>query len=107
MSMLSPETIRKLPPLAGIARLEEGFRAALSVEECVRRLKRFHYAFRRLHQIFIWRLTSEPVYELKMAFSLHAHYCAEQVTQLRQRVGEMREPPRIGHGSPSRAGNLF
>jgi len=93
MSMLSPETIRKLPPLAGIARLEEGFRAALSVEECVRRLKRFHYAFRRLHQIFIWRLTSEPVYELKMAFSLHAHYCAEQVTQLRQRVGEMREPP--------------
>src|SRR5262245_61914524 len=28
-----------------------------------------------------------------MGFSLHAHYCAEHVTALRKRVGEMREPP--------------
>jgi hypothetical protein len=28
-----------------------------------------------------------------MAFSLHAHYCAEHVAALRRRVGEMREPP--------------
>lgn len=28
-----------------------------------------------------------------MAFSLHAHYCAEHVAALRKRVGEMREPP--------------
>src|SRR6185436_1182433 len=26
-------------------------------------------------------------------FSLHSHYCAEHVTALRRRVGEMREPP--------------
>jgi hypothetical protein len=30
---------------------------------------------------------------LKMAFSLHAHYCAEHAAAWRTRVGEMREPP--------------
>ena len=65
----------------------------LSVEECVRRLKRYHFALKRLHQILTARITSEPIYELKMAFSLHAHYCAEHVAALRKRVGEMREPP--------------
>jgi len=63
------------------------------VDECVRRLKRYHYAFKRLHEIFLARLTAEPIYELKMAFSLHAYLCAEHVSALRQRVGEMREPP--------------
>jgi hypothetical protein len=65
----------------------------LSVEECVRRLKRYHYAFKRLAQIFIARITAEPIYELKMGFSYHAHLCAEHVSALRKRVGEMREPP--------------
>ncbi len=65
----------------------------LSVEECVRRLKRCHYAFKRLHHLLIARITAEPIYELKMAFSLHGHLCAEHVTALRKRVGEMREPP--------------
>ena len=65
----------------------------LSVEECVRRHKRYHYAFKRLHQIFTARITGEPLYELKMAFSLHAHLCAEHTAALRKRVGEMREPP--------------
>ena len=65
----------------------------LSVEQCVSRLKRYHYAFKRLHEIFVARLTAEPIYELKMAFSLHAHICAEHVSALRKRVGEMREPP--------------
>ena len=65
----------------------------LSVEECVRRLKRYHYAFKRLHQILTARITAEPIYELKMGFSLHAHLCAEHVSALRKRVGEMREPP--------------
>lgn len=73
--------------------MSDAMKPGLSVEECVRRLKRYHYAFKRLHQIFIARLTAEPIYELKMAFSLHAHLCAEHVTALRKRVGEMREPP--------------
>jgi hypothetical protein len=84
---------KDLPPLAGLCTLEEAQRPGLSVEECVRRLKRYHYAFKRLHEIFIARLTSEPIYELKMAFSLHAYYCAEHTAAIRQRVSEMREPP--------------
>lgn len=84
---------RGLPPLAGICSMEEATRPGLSVEASVRRLKRHHYAFKRLHEIFTSRLTTEPLYELKMAFSLHAHLCAEHVAALRQRVGEMREPP--------------
>ena len=67
--------------------------AGLSVDECVRRLKRLHYAFKRLHEIFNARITAEPLYELKAAFSHHAYLCAEHVTALRTRVGEMREPP--------------
>lgn len=65
----------------------------LSVEQCVTRLKRYHYAFKRLHQIFTARITAEPILELKNAFSLHAHLCAEHTTALRKRVAEMREPP--------------
>jgi len=65
----------------------------LGVEECVRRLKRYHYSFKRLHQIFTARITAEPIYELKMGFSLHAHVCAEHTSAWRKRVGEMREPP--------------
>ncbi len=82
-----------LPALAGVCSVTEAQRPGLSVEECVRRLKRYHYAWKRLHEIFLARLTAEPIYELKMAFSLHAHFCAEHVAALRQRVGEMREPP--------------
>ncbi len=73
--------------------MDEATKAGLSVEECVRRLKRYHYAFKRLHQIFAARITAEPLYELKMGFSLHAHLCAEHTSALRKRVGEMREPP--------------
>jgi hypothetical protein len=82
-----------LPPLAGICALARAAEPGLSVDECVRRLKRLHYALKRLHQVFAWRITSEPNCELKMAFSLHAHVCAEHVVALRKRVGEMREPP--------------
>jgi len=84
---------RHLPSLAGVCSLDEAMKPGLAVEECVRRLKRYHYACRRLHQIFTARITAEPVYELKMGFSLHAHLCAEHTTALRKRVGEMREPP--------------
>src|SRR5438093_7836254 len=87
------KSYRNLPPLAGICPLPQATEPGLSVEECVRRLKRYHYAFKRLNQIFTARITAEPVYELKMGFSLHAHLCAEHVAVLRQRVGEMREPP--------------
>src|SRR5688572_8484131 len=82
-----------LPPLAGIATMDQAMKPGLSVEECVARLKRHHYAFTRLHQIFTARITAEPIYELKTAFSLHAWLCAEHATAMRTRVAEMREPP--------------
>jgi len=91
--MSEHELLRHLPPLAGVCSIAEAMQPGLAVEECVRRLKRYHYAFKRLHQIFTARITAEPAYELKMAFSLHAHLCAEHVAALRKRVGEMREPP--------------
>src|SRR2546426_3621006 len=81
------------PSLAGLCSMAYAMRPGLSVEQCVTRLKRYHYAFKRLHQIFTARITAEPLYELKMAFSLHAHLCAEHVSAFRKRVGEMREPP--------------
>ncbi len=82
-----------LPSLAGIASFEEATAEGLSVEACVDRLKRYHFALKRLMQIFQARLTAEPIYELKMAFSLHSHYCAEHCTAVRERVAEMRTPP--------------
>jgi hypothetical protein len=82
-----------LPALAGLADFVDAIEPGMSVEESVRRLKVAHYAFRRLHGIWVSRIASEPVYELKMAFSHHAYLAAEHVTALRMRVGEMREPP--------------
>jgi hypothetical protein len=90
---MSYQSYGNLPPLAGLCSMEEAQRIGLSVEECVRRLKRFHYAFKRLHEIFTARITAEPIYELKTAFSRHAYLCAEHAAALRKRVGEMREPP--------------
>lgn len=87
------ESYRGLPMFAGLGSFDAVSRPGLSVEQCVARLKRYHYAFKRLHQIFTARITAEPIYELKMAFSLHAHLCAEHATALRARVSEMREPP--------------
>lgn len=93
MKPIIPQTHRGLPPLAGITTFEAAMKPGLSVAGSVERLKRFHYAFWRLHQTCIARLTAEPLYELKMAFSRHGYLCAEADTLFRNRVGEMREPP--------------
>src|SRR5947207_15737006 len=84
---------RGLPSLAGLATIAEAARPGLGVEACVARLKRYHYAFRRLHEILTARITAEPIYELKTGFSHHSYLCSEHVMSLRNRVGEMREPP--------------
>jgi hypothetical protein len=42
-----------------------------------------------------------------MGFSLHAHLCAEHVAALRQRVGEMREPPLGLEETPHPALEIF
>src|SRR5437667_287547 len=87
------ETYRGLPALAGLADIARATKPGLGVEACVARLKRYHYAFLRLHTILTARITAEPIYELKTGFSHHAYLCAEHVEALRTRVGEMREPP--------------
>lgn len=84
---------RDLPALAGLATLEQAAAADWSVDESAQRLKHLHYALKRLHETFTARITGEPIYELKTALSYHAYLCAEQVTLIRRRVGEMREPP--------------
>src|SRR5262245_29179068 len=87
------QSYRGLPTLAGLATLAEAAKPGLSVEACVARLKRYHYAFLRLHDILTARITAEPIYELKTGFSHHAYLCSEHVMALRTRIGEMREPP--------------
>jgi hypothetical protein len=92
-TMETYRTYKGLPPLAGLATIAEASRPGLGIEACVARLKRYHYAFKRLHQVLTARITAEPVYELKTGFSFHAFLCAEHVESLRTRVSEMREPP--------------
>ncbi len=87
------QSYRGLPALAGLATIAEAARPGLSVEACVARLKRYHYAFARLHDILTAHITAEPIYELKTAFAHQAYLCAEHVQALRNRIGEMREPP--------------
>lgn len=82
-----------LPPLAGITTFVEAGHSGISIDQCVSRIKRFHFTLKRLMQIMQARLTAEPIYELKMAFSLHSHYCAEHANAMRLRVAEMRTPP--------------
>lgn len=82
-----------LPSLAGITSFELAQQPGLSIEESVSRLLRFHHVLKRLMESFTFRVPEEPIYELKMAFSMHAHYCAEQATAIRERVAEMRQPP--------------
>jgi hypothetical protein len=101
------QSYRGLPTLAGLGTLADAARPGLSVEACVARLKRYHYAFLRLHEILTARITAEPIYELKTGFSHHAYLCAEHVQALRTRVGEMREPPLGLEAVPDSALEVF
>ncbi len=87
------QTYRNLPPLAGLASVQRAVKSDWSLDESVDRLKRLHYLLKRLYETLTAKITSEPIYELKTAFSYHAYLCAEQVTLIRKRVSEMREPP--------------
>lgn len=83
----------KLPPLVGLHDMTEAASRGLTVAESVARQLRLHWSLKRLHMIFLAHIAEIPVYELKMAFSLHAHYCAEHVEPFASRVREMRQPP--------------
>jgi hypothetical protein len=87
------KTYRGLPPLAGLTSIARAVECQWSVEQSTERLKRLHYVLKRLYETLTARITAEPVYELKTAFSHHAYLCAEYTTAIRRRVGEMRVPP--------------
>ncbi len=82
-----------LPPLVGLHTMRDAITVGLTVAESVDRLKRIHWTLKRLNFLFVARIPSMPVYELKMAFSLHAHFCAEHIGEFAGRVREMRQPP--------------
>lgn len=86
-------TYRNLPPLAGLSSMQRATQSEWSLDESVDRLKRIHYVLKRLYETLTARITGEPIYELKTAFSYHGYLCTEQVTLIRKRVSEMREPP--------------
>jgi hypothetical protein len=86
-------TYRGIPPLAGLCSMQQSMLCDWSVEQSASRWKRLHYVLKRVHETLTARITAEPIYELKTAYSHHAYLCAEQVTLIRRRVAEMREPP--------------
>ncbi len=92
-STLPCQSLYGLPEAAGLGSLASLAEPGLGVNACVDRLKRYHYALQRTWRLLLARLTAEPIYELKMAWSLHAHLAAEHVSSLRERVAEMRHPP--------------
>jgi len=98
---------RNLPPLVGLQSMAEATSTGLTVAESVSRILRLHWSLKKLHRIFVARITAMPVYELKMAFSLHSHYCAEHVEEFAKRVREMRQPPYGLEVSPDAALDTF
>lgn len=94
---MSPDNYRSLfdlPQLAGLCTVAQATDArGWSVEESARRWKRLHYCLKRACEALTARIVAEPIYELKLLYSHHAYLLSEQVTMIRRRVGEMREPP--------------
>ncbi len=96
-----------LPPLVGLHTMGDAAATGLSVGESVARLKRLHWSLKKLHTIFVSHITSTAIYELKMAFSLHAFYCAEHIGEIADRVREMRQPPYGLEVTPNASLDLF
>ena len=96
-----------LPPLVGLHTMEEAQIKGLTVAESVGRLLRLHWSLKRLHGIFALRIAAMPIYELKMAFSLHAFYCGEHTGEFAARVREMREPPYGLEHAPDNSLDIF
>ncbi len=94
---------RGLPPLVDLLPVREAATKGLPVLEVAERLKRMHWAMRTAHRVMLAHLAAMPIYELKTAFSLHAHYCAEHIDAIATRIREMRQPPSELEGVPTSA----
>lgn len=85
-----------IPPLAGLATLNDATRIGYSVEESVSRLLRYHWVEKRLSEIAAAMIPAVPEWEVKGAFSLHQWLDSEHADALRNRIREMRHPmPRV------------
>jgi hypothetical protein len=86
-------SLHRLPEVAGLGTIHEMAQPGLGVTAVVDRLKRYHYVLQRTWRTLLSRLTAEPIYELKMAWSLHSWQASQCITAVRARVAEMRHPP--------------
>jgi hypothetical protein len=111
-AMLKPNELERLdhytgykglPPLMDLLPLREAVSKGLPVLEVAERLKRMHWAMRTAHRVMLAHLAGMPIYELKMALSLHAYYCAEHIEAFALRIREMRQPPYGLDGVPAAA----
>lgn len=85
-----------IPPLAGLATLNDATRIGYSVDENVARLLRYHWTEKRLSEIAVSKLAATPEWEVKGAFALHQWLDSEHADALRNRIREMRHPmPRV------------
>jgi hypothetical protein len=83
-----------IPPLAGIVSYEEAVRqTGYSVDQVVNVLKRLNYVKKRLHQMATAHLATTPEWEIKCALGYHLWLDSEHCKSIRERIGEMREPP--------------
>jgi len=82
----------QIPELAGITTYSDASRIGYSVSENVNRLLRFHWAERRMMDVFIAHIASTPEWEVKCAMCLHQWHAAEHTDALRKRISEMRHP---------------
>lgn len=98
---MSTRSDRGIPPLAGVCTYEEAAEPGLSVEESVRRLRRFHWVEKRLKEMLVGRIPGTPEWEVKGALSLHQWLDAEHAQVLQDRIQQMRSPPPSTDRAPS------
>ncbi len=97
-----------IPSLAGLCSMDEAQRPGLSVDECVRRLKRLHYAFKRLHEIFNARITAEPHVRAEVGVqSPRLPLCRARRGVPASRRRDARAAARARRGAASRPGALL
>ncbi len=82
-----------IPPLAGLCTYEEAARLGYGVEESVRLLVRYAWIEKRAMEAGLYWLNPTPEWEVKEALSLHLYQDADHARLIRQRIGEMRNPP--------------
>ena len=97
-----------IPPLAGLCTYEEAALVGFGVDENVARFLRYAWLKKRLMEATLRWISPTPEWEIKEAFSLHAHLDADHARLLRTRVSEMRNPmPRMDVSPDPRLDTLF